>query len=99
MFCNLNAPINMNMQFLSFPEDERRDQCWTWYLAVAGKQVIIIANLEPRMSDEDFNKELERLKNENGVNLQDYKFTRYGTSADHVKQSLGEDFANPPPKS
>lgn len=45
MFCNLNAPFNMRMDFLSFPENDRRDQCWTWLGSVGGTEFLVIANL------------------------------------------------------
>jgi len=54
MCCNLDVPMRMRMDFLSFPEDDRRDQCWTWMGSIMGEEFIVIANLDPCMSDIDY---------------------------------------------
>ena len=95
----INAPVDMRMQFMCFPENDRRDQCWTWLGSLGGMEFIVIASLEPRMSDSDYQKELDRLVMENGVDLDKWKFTRTQTDPNHVEQSLGENFVNPAPYS
>ena len=96
MFCNMDAPARMEVDFMCFPEDERRDQAWTWFGSIMGMEFMMIASLEPRMSDEAYQNELKRLETENGIDLNKWKFTRVKVDPNHVPGSLGEDFVNPP---
>jgi len=72
------------MKFLNFPENDRRDQTWTWLGSMMGTEFMVIASLEPRMSDTDYQNELNRLESEHGVDLNKWKFTRVATDANHV---------------
>ena len=92
----MNAPVSIDMQFLNFPENDRRDQTLTWYIKLGDVRVIMIQSLEPVMSEENWQKELQRLESENGVDLAKYKFTRPQTDPNYELKSLGDDFTNPP---
>ena len=68
---------------MNFPEEDRRDQCWTWLGSIGGVEFIVIAHLDPHMSESDYQKELSRLEAENGLDLNKWKFTRYKNNPDH----------------
>ena len=56
--CAMDMPMLIKLEFLSFPENDSRDQCWTWVGSMSGSEFIVIASLDPHLKDELYEKEL-----------------------------------------
>lgn len=82
------SPMALEMNWVSFPEDDAKDQFWTYYGNLPfGKRIFFMFALSPHVSDEAYAAELKRLKEENGV---DVPFHRLQWAASYKPGDTGE---------
>jgi len=99
-FGMMDAPIKFQCFFCSFPENDRRDQFMTYYFDVGSADGYWIFSLDPHVSDECYQGELDRLVKDHECDMTKYNFNRVQFPKDYVigtYKDKGEHFVNPQP--